>query len=205
MATAQLSVTERFPSHRLFNMLNNMISIRPIDFRPAEAYNKNRIRGSIGIDIRDTYVAKEKIQSLVIQQRGLYSIVLVFDESTDNAALATLKDYIVSEHERANSAPSDDANGLIMKWRRLECIVTIDFEDFHRRYAACITVFDGAQNPPMPGYKGRNKYYASEIIPEFLYLGKRFILICILMQSRLVLGGANRDAHRGLPKCNGER
>ena len=165
--------------HRLFNMINNSYCLRLLDVRSEEKYTLSRIRNSMHINSSEIDSTKESIDALVEKQKGVFGIILVFDEQVDVTTVCQLKGYISTQHEAAllvDPAPEDI---LAKNWKRLDFVDTINCTHFYQVYGRCDTLFDGATNPPMPGFKGRNRYFASEIIPDLLYLGMQLLVLIL--------------------------
>lgn len=155
--------------YRVFNMLNNSGCLKPADVREAQKFNSNRIRGSTLIDNSNLSTAKSCIEEIVLKQKGSFGIVIVFDCNASIDSIRHLTGYIRSTHDTANTTELDDASTCC--WKRLEFVYSLDFDLFYGQYAQCAALFDGESNPLAPRFKGRNKYFATEIIPGFLFLG----------------------------------
>jgi hypothetical protein len=168
------------PSHaidcyKVFNMLNNSGCMKVFDLRSAASFEISRIRNSVPLDmLQDMAIIRQTLIDFVEKQKGLFGLLLVFDEETNARDLDSIHNFIATETEIARRISEKELqkSKLLINWRRLEYVHTVNFFQFKEAYLACDTLFDGHENPPKPGFKGRNRYFATEIEPNFIYLGE---------------------------------
>mgnify|MGYP003385885507 CR=1 FL=1 len=168
-----LPVSE-LPPYKVFNMLNNSSCMKVLDFRSPDIFERKRIKKSLNLSTDCVSEAKDKIIDLVREQRGLFGFLIFFDEGrTDLEALHRLQEFIVEEYNKAQTILSSDGSDgegdkLMKNWQRLEYVHKSSFLLFDNKYSACEKLFEGPGKHPYVGFN----YYASEIIPDFLFLGK---------------------------------
>ncbi len=56
-------------------------------------------------------------------------------------------------------------------WSQLRTVTWLNFGAFHSVYGSCASVFEGAELADEELNKGTTKYYPTEIVPGFLFLG----------------------------------
>lgn len=180
-----LSLEDMIAPYKIFNMINNAYCLRVLDVRAKECFNKARIDKSLHLDITDATAAKYFIQELVRSQTGVFRLVLVLDNKNNTESLLDLKKFVVAEQKKALGATEDSSRECILtkNWKRMENVVVLDFGSFYEKYRSCDTLFDEVGNPSIIfRFKGRNRYYCSEIIPDFLFLGNCSIRLSIYVQ-----------------------
>ena len=166
------------PPHKVFNMLNNSSCMKVLDFRSPEKFERKHIKKSVNLTTECVFQAKEMIIDLVRAQRGLFGLLILFDEEeTDLDALKCLQDFIVEEYNNVQQAILLHGEGDILtkNWRKLEYVHQASFTIFENKYSSCEKLFEGRGKHPYVGFN----YYASEIIPDFLFLGMLLDLLFI--------------------------
>ncbi|CUG94006.1 dual specificity protein phosphatase, putative, partial [Bodo saltans] len=170
-----ISVVE---THELFNWFNNMFPILPIEFRlPTSALRpKHQLRNTVALDIElDSQVDPVSLRSALevlcaAHRRSVgerIAVVLCHGESTLNVVLNLL-----------SSQPQLVLPGISE-------LRVVDFGRFCEAYGHCTGVFDDSfhredasttddgqcRDQSSRQHRRTQVYYASEVIPQLLYLG----------------------------------
>jgi hypothetical protein len=180
---------------KVFNMLNNSSCMKVLDFRCPEQFESNRIRRSLTMSTENMTHTKEKILDLVRAQRGLFGLLLLYGEATDMSALDHLQEFIAAEYDHATQASEETPDEkLTVNLHRLEYVHAASFELFQNKYRACAQLYEGPGTHP---YVGCN-YFASEIIPDFLFLGE-CLPACSALLSMNIFGYFHSGTYNAIP------
>ncbi|RYG65467.1 dual specificity protein phosphatase family protein [archaeon] len=167
---------ERLEQHQLFNKLNNGEPLILLDMRDSQSHESCRIRNSFHVtDINSLHcVLDESLKPrggvLTTENRGTTNFVLLFPTALSvdiqTSHYTNLHEYITNRNGKFVVGVENLENREEMSFLAHVFFVP-NIQDFFERYHPCTLLLEhGAQRTAYC-----SKYYASEVLPGFLYLG----------------------------------
>lgn len=170
--------------HALFNLINNGGQLTLLDLRPLDHFDARHLRLSYHLgqssDIANVLdiALGNTINGVKVSVRGTYQFVIMLPSGPEvdegrNAIIAAFVQHILdlggeiaSSHKVPNTNDTVEPTLAANAGFRAIVYVCHAIEQFIENYSDCSLLFHDPMNPP-----NRLKYYATEIIPNFLYLG----------------------------------
>lgn len=137
--------------YKLFNKINNSVPLLFLDCRSIDRYNVCSLGASIHVDSIEKF---NRIDEHFMYVRGFTYVVLVEDQLVTDVFLRDVCNYIYSI--------------VTSGWSKVIDIDKINFDSFYSTYKKCKLLFS-YENKTIS--LTQYNYYASEVIPNFLYLG----------------------------------
>jgi hypothetical protein len=142
-------------SHVLFNQISNFKPYYILDLRTSAEFHCGSVKGSFSLDFRNEF-AETAIESELLSRKGCFQVVLV-------TTAAVPRDFV----EAISSAISSLKATRPELDQRLLGVFELDYTDFFSKYKNC----DGVIVTPECKKKGYNVYFATEIVPNKIYIG----------------------------------
>ena len=149
--------------HVLFNALNQANPILLLDCRENQCFLSCRIRKSVNFTIGNwTELELEKLITQVFLPGSLF-LIFVAENSNPCEELADFLRRLQSSKLEVGGREG------CLQLKSIKAIKLISFAHFFAKYGSCISVFEGSEVAPIR--PGLIKYFPTEIIPDFLFLG----------------------------------
>eukprot|EP00667_Euglena_gracilis_P011154 EG_transcript_11383 len=168
------------PPHELFNMLNNLFPVLCLDCRPAPAFAASHLKDARsapdclaeggGADFQRVL---EGCVAAWLTPRAKAFVVLLVQEG-DRAAVARACRALPTAGDGRWQSPPEDAVGVPSAtpsvWQSILDVRFLCFDAFLLKYHLCSALF--VRDPPDTPVKGGARLpYATEVLPDFLFLG----------------------------------